>query len=116
MIGCLKEFGEGGCQHQCAHTARVGGGEDDAHRPTLGVPEEGGVLTTDRIHDGSYVLHAFFDTCLTHIAVREARTTLVEQDHPSERGKTVEEPSCPWVLPHQVKVVHQARDEHKGKR
>ena len=95
---------------------RIGGGEQDAHRPALREPEQRGALGAGGVHHGADVVHALLERRRSGDRVGEPGAALVEQDQPRERGELVEEPGDARVGPLQVQVRDEARHEHEVER
>ena len=88
-------------------------GEEHAHGPAFRVPEERCPIASDRIHDRSDIVHPLLEVGQPDPAVREARAALVEADQPREGSEPLEEVSVRRVLPVDLEMREEARDEYE---
>ena len=95
---------------------RVGGGEQDAHRPTLRQPKECGTLRARGVHHRAHVVHAVLQRRRAGNRVRKPRAALVEQDQSRERRELLEETRDARVRPLQVEVRDETRHEDEVER
>ncbi len=87
----------------------IDGGERHAHRTTLGNTDERRPFASGRIHHGSDVVHAFFESWPACDPVGESGAPLVEDDHPAELGEAAENIGPVGQLPVQLHVGDEAR-------
>ena len=94
---------------------RVRRREQDRHRPTLRLPEQGCSLGADRVHRPAHVVHALFERPERDV-VGEPHSALVEQDQPRERGEALAEAASRRISPHRTEMREEAVDEHEVRR
>jgi hypothetical protein len=75
---------EGCIEDQSLGPLRLGGGEQDAHGPALGLAEEGGAPRANCVHDCAHVVYSLFQRCYAKTAIRYPGPTLVEADQATE--------------------------------
>src|SRR6516162_3100317 len=108
--------GIGAVKHQCLRSLRVGGGEQDAHRPSFGAAEQRGTLGTGGIHHGADIVHPLFERRDAGHTIGEAGTALVEEDQPRERREATKEIRPLRHLPEQVDVGNEAGNKYEIER
>jgi hypothetical protein len=74
-----------------APATKVGGGEQHAHRATLGESEEDRALRTEVVHHGADVVHPPLERGDAAGSIGQALASLVKRDDASERRKTAQE-------------------------
>ncbi len=91
----------------------VGGREQRAHRPALGVAQDGGALHADVVHDGAHVVHAGLERreVVGLDPVGEPDPPLVEEDQARERREPLVETLDRLDLRGGVEALHPAVDE-----
>ncbi len=103
----------GAVEDECPAALRIGGREEDRHRPSLRVAEERGALRARRVHHRPDVVHPRLEVGQAGGPVGEAGTTLVEADEPRERGEPLEEVRRPGLVPVVLEVRDEAGHEHE---
>jgi len=75
------------------------------------LPEHRRSLGSSGIHDCAHIVHPHLEIGCAGDAVRKPGAALVEQDKPREPGKARKEIDRACLLPDQVEVGDEARDE-----
>ena len=89
------------------------GGEQDRHRTTLGIADQGGPLRAGGVHHRQYVVHSGLQVGHTRGPVGHPGTALVEADQPAHAAQPVEEVGVPRIQPVVVQVGDEARHQYQ---
>ena len=112
--GVVGHFGgapHGAVEHQGRYALGMGGREEDAHRATLGDPEEGRPLRAGGVHDRPDVVDPQLQGRRLGDGIGQPGAALVEDDQSRERGEPLEEASLRGRLPLELEVGGEAEDE-----
>ena len=111
VVGRLGRAPHRAVEDQRGHALRVGGREQDAHRPALGDPEQRRALGSGGVHDRPHVVDPLLESRRLRDRVGQPGAALVEDDQARERGEPLEEVGERGHVPEELEVGGEA--EHQ---
>ena len=110
VAGIVGKSGETPEEDDVRDALGVGGGEQNAHRATLGESKEHRPLRADIVHDRADVVHPFLERSDAVGSIGEALASLVERDDAGERRKTAQKARVSNHFMHELDMRNEARN------